>query len=271
MNVQPIGILDSGIGGLTVANAIQNVLPNESIIYYGDTAHFPYGDKSPSAIRHYVQHIIDFLLTFNCKAIVIACNSASASLTDNHLLSLNKKVPTINMIDPVIEKLKTNSEKVIGLIGTKRTVKSGVYKKKLNRFAAKKELKSLATPLLAPMIEEGFFNNNISRTIIDNYLSNARLNNIQSLVLACTHYPLIKNQVEEVVGDKIQIINPADLVALKLKDKLNLSNELNESKAKSENQFFVSDYTASFEKSARMFFGKAIKLKEQKIKSIHGI
>lgn len=271
MNVQHIGILDSGIGGLTVANAIQSVLPNESIIYYGDTAHFPYGDKSPAAIRHYAHHIIHFLLTFNCKVIVIACNSASASLTEKHLMELNKKVPTINMIDPVVEKLKSGNEKIIGLIGTKRTVKSGVYKKKLNLFTAKKELKSLATPLLAPMIEEGFFNNNISRTIIDNYLSNARLKGIQSLVLACTHYPLIKNQVEEVVGNKIHIINPADLVALKLKDLLISSNQLNESVKKADNQFFVSDYTASFEKSARMFFGKAIKLKEQKIKNIHGL
>ena len=154
---RPIGIFDSGIGGLTVAKAISKILPNERFIYYGDTVHLPYGDKSKDAIQRYSKNISEFLIANNCKAIVIACNTASAIsyeyLRDKH----RGIIPIINVIDPIIEAIvKAGSHKKIGLIATKTTVQSGVYQEKMSRRNPDIEMKVLPTPLLAPMIEEGF-------------------------------------------------------------------------------------------------------------------
>ncbi len=261
---QPIGIFDSGIGGLTVANAISKLLPNEKIIYFGDTAHVPYGDKSASAIQFYSQNIADFLLLKKCKIIVIACNTASAAArksTAEHVATTT----VLNVIDPVVEFVAQHFNKnTIGLIGTKGTINSRVYPKAIKKANANIQTNSLATPLLAPMIEEGFFNNNISKTIISAYLEKSALKNIDALILGCTHYPLIQKEIEAVYKkkkQKIKILNSADIVAHSVKDALKAQKILS-TKTNPKHEFYVSDYTKSFEESTKVFFGAKVKLKE---------
>jgi len=256
----PIGIFDSGIGGLTVANAIRKILPNEQIIYFGDTAHMPYGDKSPEAIKFYSLKIAKFLLDKNCKLILIACNTASAHAYHELVHFLGDRVPIINVIDPVVNAMLSKGKyKKIGVIATKSTIRSDIYSKKIKLIDPNIEVSSLATPLLAPMIEEGFFNNNISKTVINSYLTSPKLKKIDSLILACTHYPLIKPEISSFYGGKVDIINTAEIVAEDLKERLSKLNLLNDGPAK-RHQFFVSDYTPSFAKSTRLFFGEKIHL-----------
>jgi len=261
----PLGIFDSGIGGLTVAGAIHKLLPREQLIYFGDTAHLPYGDKSPEAIKYYSLKIAKLLLDKKCKLIVIACNTASSYAFQDVVHFLGDDVPIVNVIDPVVESVVTNtSYKKIGVIGTKATIKSNIYPEKLKAANPSLQVSSLATPLLAPMIEEGFFNNNISSTLINSYLSSGKLKGIDSLILACTHYPLIKDEVNAFYNGKVDIVNTAEIVAESVKKRLEDLNLLND-EVPGRHQFFVSDYTASFEKSTRMFFGEKIHLKQNNI------
>ncbi len=262
----PIGVFDSGIGGLTVAKAISELLPHEHLIYFGDTAHMPYGEKSPHAIKSYSEKIAGFLIEQPCKLIVIACNSASATAFKQVQKILPDKNFVINVIDPVVEHLVSgNQYNKIGLIGTKRTVSSAVYKKKFEKANPEILLKSLATPLLAPMIEEGFFNNKISRTVVHSYLSNPHLSNIESIILACTHYPLIINEISSYYKGKVNIINSAEIVSIAVKTFLENRDLLNKSAKAPKHQFYVSDYTESFEETAKIFFGGKIKLREKNL------
>jgi len=260
VNANPIGIFDSGIGGLTVANAIYKALPNESIIYFGDTAHLPYGDKSPDSIKYYSIRIADFLLERKVKMIVIACNTASSIAFEVVKKHVGNKIPVISVIEPTVNKIAAlfNHCK-IGVIGTKGTVKSDVYARKINEKNPTLDVNSLATPLLAPMIEEGFFNNKISRTVINSYLSRPKLKKINALILACTHYPLIHKEIAEYYNNKIEIIDSAEIVAEAVQMKLAESNLLNTEK-KPKHKFYVSDYTKSFEESTKIFFKGKIQL-----------
>lgn len=254
---QPIGIFDSGIGGLTVAHAIRQQLPQEHLLYFGDTAHLPYGDKSEAAIQAYSIKIADILLRHGCKVIVIACHSASSAAYELLREYVNKKAHIINVIDPMVEKInRENSGETVGLIGTKRTVQSGVYARKLR---ADVSLRSLATPLLAPMIEEGFFNNQISHDIIAQYLGDAHLSGIQQLILACTHYPLIKKEIDAYYRGAVTLLDSAEIAAQALKEYLTTTGLLNDSRQATE-QFFVSDYTDAFAASTRLFFQREVPL-----------
>lgn len=259
---QSIGIFDSGIGGLTLASEITQVLPNESIIYFGDTAHLPYGDKSATSIQSYAVKICHFLLEKKCKIILIACNSASAAAYDLVKTYVGSKALVVNVIDPVIDELERNwSNKNLGLIGTNQTVGSGIYPRKAEALDKGIHIQSLATPLLAPMIEAGFFDNSISAQIIESYLNQEELKNIEGLILGCTHYPLIKQQIQEFYQNKVEVLNSAEIVAKQVKSLLEENNLINHSGKKGNKQFYVSDYTESFEKSTKIFFGEKIKLK----------
>ncbi len=257
----PIGIFDSGIGGLTVAHAITKLLPNESIIYFGDTAHLPYGDKSEAAIQAYSIKIADVLLKRGCKVIVIACNSASSAAYELLKEYVNKQALIVNVIDPMVEFVTSHfQDKNIGLIGTKRTVQSGIYSKKIQKYQKGILLKSLATPLLAPMIEEGYFNNKISHDLIEEYLSNDSLKDIDALILACTHYPLIKTDIKHFYNSDVEILDSSEVVALALK-KILKKNQLLADNVLPNHSFLVSDYTESFEVSTQIFFGSMVGLK----------
>lgn len=261
MNNNPIGIFDSGIGGLTVAHAIQKLLPNENMIYFGDIAHLPYGDKSRQAVQNYALNICDFLIYKKCKIIVIACNTASALAFELIKKKLDKQnIEVINVIDPVVEYVDSMLEmNKIGIICTKATAKSGAYRKKIKNKNSNLKTSTLATPLLVPMIEEGYFNNKVSQTIINNYLSNHHLKNIDALILGCTHYPLILKQVENYYQQKVEVIDSASCVAQFVKKKLEKLQLLRSENA-TEHHFYVSDYTSSFEETTKHFFKNKIKL-----------
>ncbi len=258
---QPIGIFDSGIGGLTVANAVSKLLPEEQIIYFGDTAHVPYGDKSKELIRSYATTITDFLLhEKKCKAIVIACNTASAAAYEVLRDTYKGVVPVINVIDPMIEAVIADDEiKRVGVIATKTTTASGVYREKFSRRKPALEYTELATPLLASMIEEKFYNDNISQAVIENYLSDSTLEGIDALVLACTHYPLIKNEISNFYDRKVKIFDSAEVVAQKLKWILEKEGLAAQQKT-AKDIFYVSDFTESFARTTNIFYGKEIHL-----------
>lgn len=256
----PIGVFDSGIGGLTVAHAIRELMPHENMIYFGDTAHLPYGDKSEAAIQAYSVKIANVLLQKGCKVIVIACHSASSASYELLKEYVRHEAHVINVIDPMVEfVLKNFNESTIGLIGTKRTVQSDLYTKKIQEKNKNITLHTLATPLLAPMIEEGFFNNQISKEIISQYLSDPHLGKIEALILACTHYPLIKKEINEYYLGKTQVLDSSLVAAQALHHYLASEGLLN-STVHPENHFFVSDYTESFERSTKLFFGENVRL-----------
>ena len=264
MKEQPIGIFDSGVGGLTVAHAIKQILPGESLIYFGDTAHLPYGDKSAESIRYYSRRITQFLLEHNAKVVLVACNSASASAFDSLKNEFSEKTILIDVIDPVVDYLQTRRFNKIGIIGTKRTISSGTYEKKIEEKSPATDVISLATPLLVPMIEEGFIFDDISNAIIRTYLSNDSLAGIQALILGCTHYPIIRNQISKFFNFNVEVIDSARIVSIILRDTLEKNNLLNVS-GNVNDQFFISDYTTYFEKIARMFFEGEINLKKADI------
>lgn len=259
----PIGIFDSGIGGLTVAAAIAQALPHEDIIYFGDTAHMPYGDKSAELIKRYSVRIAKFLQAQGCKAIVIACNTASSYAYKEVAEAVGKTTPVINVIDPTAQYVVAHfADKKIGVIGTKGTVGSKVYPKKIKKLLSTANVTQLATPLLAPMIEEGFYNNNISRTIINSYLAKPNIANAQAVILACTHYPLIKNDIMRFYGKKAEVIDASVVVANYVAHTLKEKQLLNAAKKAGKRQFYVSDFTSAFEKSTSHFFGEKIDLLE---------
>lgn len=257
---KPIGIFDSGIGGLTVASRIIRDFPHEDIIYFGDTAHLPYGDKSEELIKHYSTHISEFLIERGCKLIIIACNTASSVACGNLTSSYGSKMTFVNVIDPAVTAIAAmNDLDKIGIIGTQRTISSGVYAQRLKELKPSMQVYSLATPLLAPMIEAGFFNNRISRAVIETYLNDKALQHVQALLLACTHYPLIKHQIGEFYKGRVKVFDSTDFISKEVGTILDLYGMQNDRKMM-KNQFYVSDLTESFEKTTRLFFKEEIVL-----------
>lgn len=263
---RPIGIFDSGIGGLTVTSAIRKVLPTESLVYFGDTAHMPYGERDQDDIQRFSIGITEFLLNEkNCKAIVIACNTASAAAYEMLRDKYKGIIPIISVIDPMIEEVITDeSIKKIGIIATRTTIKSGVYQRKFSRRKPELEYRAMATPLLATMIEEGFYDNSVSSAVLENYLSNPILADIDGLVLGCTHYPLIKHEIDNFYKGQVRIFDSAQVVANKLKQILEKEEGLADTKQGLDN-FFVSEFSESFEESTRIFFREKIALEKADI------
>lgn len=256
---QPIGIFDSGIGGLTVAKAIVNQLPHENIIYFGDTAHLPYGDKSSAAIQSYSVKIAHLLIQQKCKLILIACSSASAAAFELVKEYIASKAHVMNVIDPVVHYIHENyANKHVGLIGTKQTVNSNVYKKKIDALNANIRLTSHATNLLASAIEE-FGNNKVIDSLLQEYLSHPTLVNMDALVLACTHYPIVKDRIIQYYDSKIDIIDPSDIVAMTVKKRLEKENLLH-TQSQGTKQFYISDYTETFASRTKLFFNEDIAL-----------
>lgn len=259
---KPIGIFDSGIGGLTVAAAVNRLLPHEQIIYFGDIAHLPYGDKSTAAIQAYAVKICDFLIEHSCKVILIACNSASAAAYELAKEYTGSRAKVISVIDPAVDFITENyANKTIGLIGTKQTVGSRVYETKIAAVNNAISVRSMATPLLVPMIEEGLYDNKISHEIINEYLSNPQLKDIEALILGCTHYPVIKREIETYYQGTVKVIDSASVVASSLAQYL-YDSDLNTIKRYGENRFFVSDVTPSFETATSLFFNDKVLLEK---------
>lgn len=262
MKKQAIGIFDSGIGGLTIAKAIKELLPNEDFIYFGDTAHLPYGDKSEEAIVAYSKKISEFLVKFNCKMIVIACNTASSYAYNMLREFLPEGIMLVNVIDPVIDSIVEKNISSVGVLGTKAMVSSHIYTRKINIKYPDINTVEVATPLFASMIEEGFFRNEISHSIIETYLSNDLLKDKQALILGCTHYPLIHQEISEYFNDEKEIIDSPNLVAQYVKEILEQASQLYIGESPGRYQFFMSLYTESFEETAKLFFNEFIQFEQ---------
>ena len=265
MDKRPIGIFDSGIGGLTIAKQLHKLLPNESILYFGDTAHLPYGDKSPETIIAYSLAITDFLLQNNCKAILIACNSASSTAHQEVVSKVPKGMPVFNVIDPLIAYVakRYHAEKV-GVIGTKATIGSHVYLNRTRKADSSIILVEKSTALLAAMIEEGFHDNDISQAVIQAYLEDSRFEGIKALVPACTHYPLISDEITAYFKNEVEVVDAPSIIAQQVKSQLSNSGMLSDSN-NPDLHFMVSDLTPSFQKSAAIFFGEKVSLEEHRL------
>ena len=259
---RPIGVFDSGVGGLTVANAIRQILPNETLIYFGDTAHLPYGDKSKETVMGYSARITRYLLERQCKVIVVACNTASANAYDAIVAEAGNKALVVDVINPVVEYVTAgNKYKRVGVIGTKGTINSGTYVGKIIARNPHITVSSLATPMLVPMIEEGFIFDDISNAIIRSYLSKPELSQIQALILGCTHYPIIKNQINKFFDFEVDVIDSSRIVANHLQKLLVESNLINPSPNPAY-KFYVSDFTDYFQVISKLFFEENILLEK---------
>lgn len=251
----PIGVFDSGVGGLTIAKAVVDQLPNESIIYFGDTLHLPYGDKSTQTIQRYAKRIADFLLERKVKLILIACNSAAAAAYELLREHIASRALLVSVIDPVVRFIGKNySGNRVGLIGTKLTIQSRVYHKKIAELKQQLDLRALATPLLVPIIEEGFAEHQLIDVALAEYLSHPILKEIKALVLGCTHYPIIKKNITDFYQYRVDIIDAGEIVAREVNAELAAKQLL--SSLPSQRNFYISDYTDAFVERAQLFFGE---------------
>ena len=247
----PIGVFDSGVGGLTVAREIMRQIPNERIVYFGDTARVPYGSKSKDNIIRYSRQIINFLKTKNVKAIVIACNTASALALD--VVREEIDIPIIGVVEPGARAaLEITQTKKIGVIGTEGTIRSAMYEKIIQERDPEAGVIGKACPLFVPLVEEGFAKHKVTQEIIDYYLASFLETDIDSLILGCTHYPLLRSRIREYVGDRITLVNPAYETAMDLKKLLEDSNMENtgEGQEHATYSFYVSDAADKFKQFA---------------------
>lgn len=255
-NKSMIGIFDSGVGGLTVVKEIFKHLPQYQIIYFGDTARLPYGTKGADFVKRYSEKITEWLLNKGAKIIVVACNTSSAWAADS-LKKRFKKVPIFEMITPAVKEVRATR---VGIIGTPGTIKSRSYEKKLLALNLKVKIFSKSCPLFVPLAEEGWLKEKITEEVIKKYLAPFKKEKLDILILACTHYPLLRNLIQKVIGGSVRIINPAESLAKELKNYLK-NNPRIASKIKKgkRHQFFFSDEPYNFEKISRLCFKKKIK------------
>lgn len=254
----PIGIFDSGIGGLTVAKAVMDALPNEDIIYFGDSARVPYGIKSKSTIQKYSAEITRFLVSNKVKMVIIACNSVSA-VAKEVVTEAAGDLPVLNVIDAGTKAAISTGKTAIGVIGTLATINSGAYKKSLKSKNGSLTIKSTACPLLVPLAEEGWTENEVAIQTLSIYLDKFKNNGVEALILGCTHYPLFKNSILTVFGDhKIEIIDSAEAVAKSAKLKLKKLSLLNEKQSPGILSCYVSDRPQRFRELAERFLGRQI-------------
>lgn len=255
MDNRPIGIFDSGVGGLTVVSEFLKILPNEEIIYFGDTARVPYGSKSKQTIEKFSIQNVNFLLSKNVKAIVVACNTVSSNCYDE--LTARFSIPFVEVVEPGARECLRNTENnIVGVIGTERTIESGAYEKHLKTLNPNIQVYSKSCPLFVHLAEEGWVNNSVAASTAEIYLQELIDRDIDSLILGCTHYPLLTEVIKKTVG-YVKIINPAKETALTMKNLLESRNLLNETSTETSHTFYVSDNTKKFNKICNLVLGKS--------------
>jgi len=251
-SIFPIGVFDSGIGGLTVLKALTEILPNESFVYFGDTARVPYGTKSDPVVKQFALQDSFFLLKYNVKFIVIACNTASSVALD--FLQQRLSVPVIGVIEPGAKAaIASGSDKTIGIIGTTAAIASGAYQKALKTLKPDVKIIARPCPLFVPMIEEGLTDKNVVNAVIRHYLRDMR--EIGSLILGCTHYPLLQPAITDYLGSEITIIDSPAATATAVKEELSRRGLLESPASKAIIKFFASDISPGFVEQSRRFFG----------------
>jgi glutamate racemase len=255
-----IGIFDSGIGGMTVARAVETLLPGLAISYFGDLARTPYGSKSDSAILDYSVENTEFLLRHGAQLIVIACNSAASVATET--LRAEFSVPIIEVISPAVrEALRLTRSGRLGIIGTSATIRNNQYEKQIHGVHPEFRVYSQACPLLVPLVEEGWLNKRETKMILRRYLHPLKDKQIDTLVLGCTHYPLLKHLIQPRIGKRVRLIDSSEAVARSLKSYLEDNPQLLTVEDQApEHRYFVSDLTANAQHAANSIFQRTIEL-----------
>lgn len=254
---QPIGVFDSGIGGLTVVKALVEELPSESIVYFGDTARVPYGTKSKSTIVKFSLENIEFLLRFGVKCIVIACNTSSSWA----LPTLRKyfKVPIIGVIRPgALAAVRATRTRRVGVIGTTATINSGAYESAIQRIDPRIKVFSHSCPLFVPLVEEGWLNGSVCLEIAERYLHPLTREKIDTLILGCTHYPLLSSTIRKVLGPEVTLVDSAQQTVAEVRGVLMGSDALSNGRARPRYRFFVTDEPSHFNRIGHRFLGQVI-------------
>ncbi|OIO38113.1 MAG: glutamate racemase [Candidatus Omnitrophica bacterium CG1_02_46_14] len=256
--MNPVGIFDSGIGGLTVLKEIRREVPNENIVYYGDTAHLPYGTKSKETITKFSIDNVNFLKAFNTKIVIVACNTASALSLD--ALKKEFSFPVIGVIEPGAKQaLSETKNGRVGVVGTKSTIGSGSYEACLKKMDPSVRVYSAACPLFVPFVEEGWLDGEIVSKVARLYLTQLKSFGIDTLILGCTHYPLLSQVIQKTIGSRVKLVNSAEETAREVKtllEKLNLGSRKKTNDQKT--QFFVSDEPEQFRVLGERFLGQPI-------------
>tara|TARA_B100001029_G_scaffold179737_1_gene190656 strand:+ start:808 stop:1608 length:801 start_codon:yes stop_codon:yes gene_type:complete len=257
MNNSPIGIFDSGLGGLTVLQYLERKLPNESFIYFGDNARVPYGNKSEKTIINYSKQICKFLQKHNVKLIIIACNTSSALAINE--LKKQFKVPIFGVIEPAVllaENYSFNSNTIV-VLGTNATIKSKAYSKQFKKLGSTKNIIEKSCPLFVPIIEEGLISGEIAESIISYYLNNFIDANINQFILGCTHYPILKPALQKILGKKVKLTTSGEALIPTLITFMKY-NKMFSKKNKIETSFFITDFPQKFYELGSQFFGKEL-------------
>jgi glutamate racemase len=255
---KPIGIFDSGVGGLTVAKRIFELLPGEKVIYFGDTGRYPYGPRSPQIVRRFSAQNVEFLLRQKVKFIVVACNTASAVALPE--LKVNHSVPMIGVIEPgASAAVRTTQNRKVGVIGTVGTISSQAYRKAIHSRSQKTKVFSVACPLFVALAEEGYVNKKATRLIAEEYLTPLVQKGVDTLVLGCTHYPLLKKVISQVMGEKVKLIDSAEETAKEVKTFLASHGLLRRSRGTAFHRFFVSDVPDRFVQVGQRFLKSPIR------------
>ncbi len=265
MNNKSIGVFDSGLGGLTAVKQIMAELPNENIIYFGDTGRVPYGTRSRDTILKYTRGDIRFLKTFDVKVIVIACGTASSAALP--AIKDEFDVPIVGVIDAAVyAAVRATKNKKIGIIGTQGTIKSKEYEKQIAEYDSEMQTFPQACPLFVPIVENGHFDTPVARLLVEEYLADIKAQGVDTLILGCTHYPLLEKVIGEYMGDGVTLINSGAEVAKYLKKKLTREELLHdETKSDEQYQYYVSDDIAGFEELGGIFLEKEINGQVNKI------
>ena len=260
-----IGVFDSGIGGLTVVRALRDRLPGYDMVYFGDTARTPYGTKSPETVIDYANEIIDFLITQEAQLIVMACNTASSVAND--MVASRVSLPIFEVVSPAVKQaVERERQPIIGVIGTRATIASGVYERKIKSLCPEAKVHSKACPLLVPLVEEGWLHRPETVMIVKKYLHPLKIRQINTLILGCTHYPVLNKIIRRKIGKRVHIIDSSLAVAAEVAAFIGRHPEMDAGIAK-RNRFelFVSDITSQFRKTAQMLLKQHIQLELQRL------
>ncbi len=253
-NQRPIGVFDSGIGGLTVLGEILKILPNENFIYLGDTARVPYGTKSSKTVITYSQSNSRFLLSKGIKLLVVACNTASAVALQS--LRWDFDIPIIGVIEPGARRaVNTTNTGKVGVIGTPSTIKSNAYQKAIENISPEIKVFSISCPLFVPLAEEGWTDDEIAELTAKKYLDPPKNLGIDVLILGCTHYPLLKSMIQNVVGKEVTLVDSAEETALEIQRTLIENHTSNGNSTSAEREFYLTDVSDTFVKIAGNFLG----------------
>jgi len=257
LQAQPIGVFDSGIGGLTVVRALTRRLPHENIVYFGDTARVPYGPKSPQVVREYAAQDVSFLMGHHVKMVVIACNTVSAVALD--VVQKLSRVPVVGVIQPgAVAAVAASAKKRIGIIGTQATVNSEAYTHAIRACAPDVQLFSRACPLFVPLAEEGWIDHPVTRLVAKEYLFPLTLEKIDTLILGCTHYPVLRAAIESAVGPGVGLVDSGEATAIEVERVLDANVLRNRSPERPHLQFFVSDIPSKFAEVGERFLGQSM-------------